>query len=92
AKRASTERELFETYRTLAEEAREVVAEHLRHLADEAGSIIAAGIARVVVATDDPDPRVAGRGYALLRAAGIKVDTGILTAAAWPGLRPHLTR
>lgn len=55
-------------------------------------AIITAGIARVVVASDDPDPRVAGRGYARLRAAGIAVDTGVLAAEAWSGLRPHLTR
>jgi diaminohydroxyphosphoribosylaminopyrimidine deaminase / 5-amino-6-(5-phosphoribosylamino)uracil reductase len=57
-----------------------------------AEAVMAAGIARVVIACDDPDARVAGRGIAMLRAAGIAVDTGILADAAWPGLRPHLTR
>ncbi len=47
-----------------------------------ATALIDAGVARVVVATDDPDPRVAGRGVALLRAAGIAVDTGCCEAEA----------
>jgi diaminohydroxyphosphoribosylaminopyrimidine deaminase/5-amino-6-(5-phosphoribosylamino)uracil reductase len=42
-----------------------------------ADAIIAAGIARVVSALEDPDPRVAGRGHARLRAAGIEVTTDV---------------
>jgi diaminohydroxyphosphoribosylaminopyrimidine deaminase/5-amino-6-(5-phosphoribosylamino)uracil reductase len=41
-----------------------------------AEALIAAGIACAVVAVEDPDPRVSGGGIAMLRAAGIRVDTG----------------
>lgn len=51
-----------------------------------------AGVARVVSAVSDPDPRVAGRGYTILREAGIDVTTGILEDEARWHNRGHITR
>jgi diaminohydroxyphosphoribosylaminopyrimidine deaminase/5-amino-6-(5-phosphoribosylamino)uracil reductase len=42
-----------------------------------ADAIMAAGIARVVSAIEDPNPEVAGQGHARLRAAGISVEIGL---------------
>src|SRR5713226_5495304 len=47
-----------------------------------ADALIAAGLGRVVVALEDPDPRVAGGGVARLRAAGIAVEAGLGAAEA----------
>ena len=47
-----------------------------------AQAIINAGISRVVAAMSDPNPKVAGRGLELLRAAGVKVGVGLLEAEA----------
>ena len=57
-----------------------------------AGALIAAGIARVVYAIDDPDPRVSGRGRAMLEAAGVAVTSGVLRAAASLDLAGYLSR
>lgn len=47
-----------------------------------ADALIAAGIARVVVAAQDPFPQVAGKGIEKLRAAGIAVESGLMHEAA----------
>ena len=45
-------------------------------------ALVEAGIERVVAAMRDPNPRVAGRGFAELAAAGIEVETGLLGTEA----------
>jgi diaminohydroxyphosphoribosylaminopyrimidine deaminase/5-amino-6-(5-phosphoribosylamino)uracil reductase len=57
-----------------------------------ATAIIAAGVARVVSALDDPDPRVAGRGHRMLREAGVAVTTGVLAEAARRANLGHILR
>ena len=44
--------------------------------------LLAAGIARVVAAMEDPDTRVRGRGFAALRTAGVAVDVGLMEGEA----------
>ncbi|SDF18243.1 diaminohydroxyphosphoribosylaminopyrimidine deaminase [Agrobacterium pusense] len=57
-----------------------------------ANALVEYGVARVVVAVDDPDERVSGRGYQILRDAGIVVETGLLRAEAQRALAGYLTR
>ena len=47
-----------------------------------ANALIEAGVAHVVAALEDANPQVAGRGFALLRAAGIEVESGLLASEA----------
>lgn len=47
-----------------------------------ADALVAAGVARVVVAAEDPFPKVAGRGLDKLRTAGIAVEVGLLREQA----------
>jgi diaminohydroxyphosphoribosylaminopyrimidine deaminase/5-amino-6-(5-phosphoribosylamino)uracil reductase len=57
-----------------------------------ADAVIAAGIARVVSAIEDPNPEVAGQGHARLRAAGITVETGLCAAEAAHDHAGHFRR
>ena len=57
-----------------------------------AEALIGAGVARVVTALTDPDPRVSGRGHAMLRAAGIEVTENIRAEAARDLQRGFLMR
>jgi len=54
------------------------------------GAVVAAGVARVVVALVDPDPQVSGRGVAELRRHGIPVDVGVGADEAQELLAPYL--
>ncbi len=55
-----------------------------------ADAIIAAGVSRVVVGVEDPDPQVAGTGVERLVAAGLEVTVGILAEEVSTQLAPYL--
>lgn len=57
-----------------------------------ADAIIAAGIARVVSAVEDPNPEVGGQGHARLRAAGVAVDVGLCAEEAARDHAGHFLR
>jgi len=57
-----------------------------------ADAIVAAGIARVVSAIEDPNPEVAGQGHARLRDAGIRVDIGLCREEAARSHAGHFLR
>ncbi len=55
-----------------------------------ADALVEAGVRRVVVAIEDPDPRVAGRGIERLRAAGLEVEVGLEAEVVREQLAPYL--
>jgi diaminohydroxyphosphoribosylaminopyrimidine deaminase/5-amino-6-(5-phosphoribosylamino)uracil reductase len=57
-----------------------------------AQAVITSGVTRVVSAIEDPDSRVAGRGHAMLREAGIPVRVGVGAEAAMRGNLGHILR
>lgn len=57
-----------------------------------AEALVTAGVARVVGGASDPDGRVSGRGYAILRAAGIEVVEGVLAREAADLMAGYLIR
>jgi diaminohydroxyphosphoribosylaminopyrimidine deaminase/5-amino-6-(5-phosphoribosylamino)uracil reductase len=57
-----------------------------------ANALVAAGVARVVGAASDPDHRVSGKGYAILRQAGIEVVERVLADEAADAMAGYLTR
>jgi diaminohydroxyphosphoribosylaminopyrimidine deaminase / 5-amino-6-(5-phosphoribosylamino)uracil reductase len=57
-----------------------------------ADALVAAGIARVITAIEDPDPRTSGNGHQILEAAGVSVVSGVLAGEARRDLAGFLTR
>ena len=55
-------------------------------------TLIAAGVTRVVIAAQDPDPRTDGKGIARLQAAGVEVVFNVLPAEARAAMAPWWTR
>jgi diaminohydroxyphosphoribosylaminopyrimidine deaminase/5-amino-6-(5-phosphoribosylamino)uracil reductase len=56
-----------------------------------AQTVVDAGVARVVAAVRDPDPRTSGRGFKLLRSSGISVTIGVCGADARRLIEPFAT-
>jgi diaminohydroxyphosphoribosylaminopyrimidine deaminase/5-amino-6-(5-phosphoribosylamino)uracil reductase len=73
-----------------------VTLEPCAHLSDRgprcADLLITAGVARVVIAAGDPDPRTNGKGIALLQAAGIAVERGLLADPAQNAMAGYFSR
>lgn len=65
---------------------------HHGHTPPCATTLVAAGVARVVSALTDPDPRVAGGGLQILRQAGVQVTSGVLEPEARALQRGFLSR
>ena len=65
---------------------------HLGRSKPCADALIEAGVARVVYAMADPDPRVSGEGHAKLAQAGIEVTGGVLEGAAAQAHAGHVSR
>jgi diaminohydroxyphosphoribosylaminopyrimidine deaminase/5-amino-6-(5-phosphoribosylamino)uracil reductase len=63
---------------------------HRGHTGPCAPALVEAGVSRVVVGLEDPDPRVAGSGIAYLRRRGVQVDTGVSGAEISDLLAPYL--
>jgi diaminohydroxyphosphoribosylaminopyrimidine deaminase/5-amino-6-(5-phosphoribosylamino)uracil reductase len=57
-----------------------------------AEAVLAAGMRRVVVATEDPNPEIAGRGVEVLRREGVAVDIGVCRAEARWSMAGHILR
>ena len=60
-----------------------------------ADAVVKAGVARVVAAMTDPNPEVSGKGFEKLKAAGVRVDEGLMAAQAKvlnPGFVSRMTR
>ncbi|MEM6480784.1 MAG: bifunctional diaminohydroxyphosphoribosylaminopyrimidine deaminase/5-amino-6-(5-phosphoribosylamino)uracil reductase RibD, partial [Pseudomonadota bacterium] len=57
-----------------------------------AEALVTAGVVRVVAALQDPDPRVDGQGFDILRAAGVEVDSGLMQDEAAEVLGGFLSR
>ena len=57
-----------------------------------ADALISSGVSRVVISVTDPDERVSGRGIAMLRDAGITVETGLMEKEGRHSLAAYLTR
>lgn len=57
-----------------------------------ANALVSAGVARVVGAASDPDPRVSGKGYAILREAGVVVRERLMSAEASDQMAGYLIR